>query len=76
MNIYCPKGTKMLYVDSISNFSGPGENETIIQRGYTYKITKVEKNKGKIWLDCEVVLGSDSTKYKKEKLEQLAEKYF
>lgn len=74
MNIYCPKGTKMLYVKSISHFAN--EDETIIQRGYTYKITKAEKSGGKIYLDCEVILGSDATKYDKKQLTELASKHF
>ena len=74
MNIYCPKGTKMLYVKGISQYSS--EDETIIQRGYTYKITKVEKTNGRIYLDCEVQLGTDVNKYNKQKLEELKEKHF
>lgn len=74
MNIYCPKGTKMLYVPSISYY--PKEDETIIQRGYTYKITKVEKSKGQIFLDCEVILGSDSKKHDLNKLKELQKKHF
>lgn len=76
MNIYCPKGTKMLYVDPISYYSGAHENETIIQRGYSYKITKAEKKNGMIYLDCEVILGSDATKWNNQELEDLAKKHF
>jgi len=74
MNIYCPKGTKALYVNPISYFSG--ENEMIIQRGYSFKITKVEKNGWKTYLDCEVILNSDSKKYDDKKLKELQEKKF
>ena len=74
MNIYCPKGTKMLYVKDISAYKS--EDETIIQRGYTYKITKVEKANGRIYLDCEVQLGTDINKYNSKKLEELKEKHF
>lgn len=73
MYIYCPKGTKALYVNKLSNFEGSNENETILQRGYTYKITRVYK-KGSygIALDCEVVLDSDADKA--ENLEEIADK--
>ena len=76
MNIYAPKGTKALYVDPISSFKGASEDETIIQRGYSYKITKAYKENGKIYLDCEVVLGSDSKKYDDNELLDLKNKYF
>lgn len=74
LNIYCPKGTKGAYVDNISSFSG--ENELILQRGYSYKVTKVEKKGGKIYMDCDLILGSDANKYTKEQLEEIKEKYF
>ena len=74
MNIYCPKGTKGAYVDDISTFKG--ENELILQRGYQYKVTKVEKKDGRIYLDCDLLLGTDKNKYNDEQLEQIKEKYF
>ena len=74
LNIYCPKGTKGAYVDNISAFSG--ENELILQRGYSYKVTKVEKKDGKIYMDCDLILGSDSNKYTNEQLEEIKNKYF
>jgi len=74
MNIYCPKGTKMLFVKGISQYSS--EDETIINRGYTYKITKTEKKNGKVYLDCEVILGSDANRYGKDKLQELLQKHF
>lgn len=73
MNVYCPKGTKMLYVDDFSNYSG--ENEVILQRGYTYKITKTEKVNEQIYLDVEVVKDSDKNKYNTEQLEQIEKEY-
>lgn len=76
MNIYCPKGTKALYVDPISQYSGSNENETIINRGYTYKITKVSKKGEKTYIDCEVVLNSDIKRYNSKELEELKDKYF
>jgi hypothetical protein len=69
-NIYCPKGTKMMYAEPFTRF-GPGakldwdgktgqsdfgtEVETIIQRGTTFRITKVEKKGGNIYFDIEVI---------------------
>lgn len=60
LNIYCPKGTEMLYASSGGAF-GKGENEMIFQRGGTYEITKIywgndatDYNKRKIFVDMEV----------------------
>lgn len=76
MNLYCPRGTKMLYVPKISEYST--ENEMIIQRGYSYKITKAERasSYGTIYLDVEVILGSDNEKYDTNKLKELQENNF
>lgn len=68
--IYCPKGTKMMYAEPFSHY-GAGhkrtwdgkkpqvsfgyEDETIIQRGTTYRITKVEKVGNKLAFEMEVV---------------------
>jgi uncharacterized protein with gpF-like domain len=76
-NVYCPKGTKMMYAepfshygdgdklhwDSISNHldgiskqsSFGYEDETIIQRGTTFRVIKVEKKGTNIYFDVEVV---------------------
>jgi hypothetical protein len=73
-NIYCPKGTKMMYaepfsdyghgdkirwdnlhLDGVSKQSSFGhEDETIIQRGTTFRVTKVEKKGVNIYFDVEV----------------------
>jgi hypothetical protein len=74
-NIYCPKGTKMMYAEPFSHY-GDGakmrwdsmrldgkskqssfgyEDETIIQRGTTFRVTKVEKKGTDIYFDVEVV---------------------
>lgn len=74
MNIYCPKGTKGAYVENISEYDN--ENEIILQRGYTYNITKVERKDGQIYIDCDVVLDSDEDKYNDEELEQLKQAHF
>lgn len=74
LNLYCPRGTKMLYVPKISYYKN--ENEMIVQRGYSYKITKAVKHSGKIYIDVDVVLGSDSEKYDNNKLKELQKNNF
>lgn len=67
--IYCPKGTKMMYAEPFSHY-GAGdkrkwdgkkaqasfgyEDETIIQRGTTFRITKVEKVGSRVSFEIEV----------------------
>lgn len=69
LNIYAPSGTQMLYAEPFSEF-GYGdklkwdgistqskfgyEAEMLIQRGAYYKITKIEKSNGTIYIDMEV----------------------
>lgn len=71
LNIYAPKGTKMMYCEPFSAYgNGDGrswdgiskqsyfghEFEMLIQRGTKYKITKVEKSRsGIVYVDVEVV---------------------
>lgn len=74
LNIYCPKGTKMFYIQPWSYYSN--ENEMIIQRGYSYKIRKAEKKGYKIYLDVDCILGSDKDKYNDEQLKEISQKYF
>ena len=74
-NIYCPKGTHMAYVAPYSSAS-QYENEMIIQRGYEYRITKVEKSGSKYFLDMEVVLGSDANKPVGNELKKLGNEYY
>ena len=62
LNTYCPKGTKMAYMNTKGHYAYGSENEMILQRGYTYRITKVEKQGSKYFIDCEVILGSDNDK--------------
>jgi len=45
MNIYAPKGTKAMFVAPLSEV--PGERETIVQRGTSYRITGVHLNENK-----------------------------
>ena len=78
LNTYCPRGTKMAYVDFHSAYKG--ENEMIIQRGYSYRITKVEKKKQswgnyQFYVDMEVILGSDENKFSLEELNDIQKKY-
>jgi len=69
MNVYAPKGTKMIYAEPFSAFgAGSGkswdgiskqssigyEAEMIIQRGATFRITKIEKSGGQMYIDVEV----------------------
>lgn len=69
MNIYAPKGTQMMYAEPFSAFGNGGgkswngidpqstfgyESEMIIQRGAYYRITKIEKSNGTIYIDLEI----------------------
>lgn len=70
LNIYAPSGTKMMYAEPFSAFgNGSGrkwdgiskqtsfgdEAEMIIQRNTTFRVTKVEKSGGKIYIDMDVI---------------------
>lgn len=75
-NTYCPKGTKMAYMNTKGTYAGGIENEMIIQRGYSYRITKVEKKGGHYYIDCEVVLGSNNDMIRDmQKLTEIGNKY-
>lgn len=53
-NIYCPKGTKAFYASPYSQFGY--ENETILQLGTRFRITKVEVTPyGNVYIDMEVI---------------------
>lgn len=69
-NIYCPKGTKMVYMEPYSQYgagdklswdgikkhhSFNSEAEMLIQRGTKFRVTKVEKTPYKWYIDIEVV---------------------
>lgn len=74
LNIYCPKGTKMHYVNDISHYSG-GENETIINRGYHFVIKKVEKAKnGNYYIDVDLIVGSDADRLTDEQMKKIYDK--
>ena len=70
-NIFVPKGTKVLYVEPVSHFgngsmhekwdgvtkqsSVSSENETLLQRGTKFKITKVERKGNQWYIDVDVI---------------------
>lgn len=70
LNIYAPSGTQMMYVEPFSAFgNGGGKNwdgiakqgsfgqelEIILQQGTKFRVTKVEKTPGMIYIDLEVI---------------------
>lgn len=70
LNIYAPSGTQMMYVEPFSAFgNGRGKNwdgiakqgsfgqesEIILQQGTKFRVTKVEKTPGMIYIDLEVI---------------------
>lgn len=77
LNTYCPKGTKMAYMNTKGHYSHGSENEMILQRGYSFRITKVEKGQyGHFYIDCEVILGSDANNITdKEELAKIGNKH-
>jgi len=68
MNIYAPKGTKAMYIAPLSEV--PGERETLVQRGTSYRITGIHLNEkkkstlkggyGGIVIDAEIVAQNPS----------------
>ena len=70
LNIYAPSGTQMMYVEPFSAFGNGGgkswdglkpqssfgqESEIILQQGTAFRVTKVEKTPGMIYIDLEVI---------------------
>ena len=70
LNIFAPKGTKMMYAEPFSGFGrGAGrswdgistqssfgtEFETILQQGTRFRITKVERSGGTLYIDMDVI---------------------
>lgn len=70
LNIYAPKGTKMMYVEPISAFGNGSkrswdgiskqsyfghEAEMLVQRGTKFRVTKVTKSNGTIYVDVEII---------------------
>lgn len=70
INIYCPKGSEALYVLSDGTF-GKAEHEIILQRGGTYKVSKIywgtdaEHGGKKLMVDLELRLEKGYNKYEK-----------
>lgn len=71
MNVYAPQGTKMMYAEPFSAFgNGSGgswdglakqssfgtESEIILQQGTSFRVTKVERTNGKLYVDIEVIM--------------------
>lgn len=73
LNTYCPRGTNMLYIQPESQYSS--ENEMILQRGYEYRITKVEKKGYRYFIDCEVIPNSNKDMPVGEELDKLWKTY-
>lgn len=81
LNIYAPKGTEMLYAEPFSAY-GAGDKlkwdgkseqkyfndefETIIQRGATYCVTKIEKKNDKFYIDLEVRVEKGYDKFQQD----------
>lgn len=70
LNIYAPSDTQMMYVEPFSAFGNGGgknwdgiakqgsfgqESEIILQQGTKFRVTKVEKTPGMIYIDLEVI---------------------
>ena len=87
LNIYAPKGTKMMYAEPFSyygrdkhgNMSGLNgkkwdgkssqpsygrEFETIMQQGTQFRVTKVERKGGQIYVDMEVINQDNQQRWK------------
>lgn len=69
LNIYAPSGTEMMYAEPFSGFGRGGgrrwdgkagqehfgsEAEIILQQGTTFRVTKVERAGGKLYVDLDV----------------------
>ncbi|SFK99945.1 hypothetical protein SAMN05216357_11085 [Porphyromonadaceae bacterium KH3CP3RA] len=70
-NIYCPRGTKMLYAEPFSAYGGGGvhqhwdgvskqlsfggETEMVLQRNTKFRIAKAEYKNGRYYVDLEVI---------------------
>ena len=71
LNIYCPSGTQMMYVEPFSHYGGKDydwdgkrkqtrfgtEVETLVNQGTQFRVTKVERSgrTGKIYVDMEII---------------------
>ena len=81
-NIYAPAGTKMMYVEPFSAYGGGdgrdwdgkssqsgygSEFETIMQQGTQFRVTKVEKSGGQLYIDIEVINQDNQQRWKKKR---------
>ncbi|MEG0180065.1 MAG: minor capsid protein, partial [Oscillospiraceae bacterium] len=71
-NVYAPRGAKMLYAEPFSSFGGGctfgawdgvapqsdfgSEFEVIIQRGYSFRITKIQQTAGQFFFDVDLII--------------------
>lgn len=77
LQIYCPAGIEMQYINPISHYMGSAENEMLINRGYSYKITSIEKSGyyGMV-IKCDCILGSNLiNRYSDDELKEIANTY-
>ena len=81
LNVYAPAGTKMMYAEPFSEYSGGyahmswdgkekqsgfgREFETIMQQGTQFRVTKVEKTRGQLFVDIEVINQDNQQRWKK-----------
>lgn len=75
LNVFCPKGTRGIYLAPISHFGGKmgdppdkwkgedtqvgGENEMLLQRGLKFEVTRAYKEYGIYYFDIEVIPGKE-----------------
>ena len=79
LNIYAPEGTKMMYAEPFSKYGNGGgrswdglatqssfgsESEIILQQGTIFRVTKVEKKSGTIYVDMEVIGNAPEQRWK------------
>lgn len=74
LDIYCPKGTKGAFLHDIARFD-KNQYEILLQRGYSLKITDINKKGSKVYVKCDVILGSDEEKYSDSQLEEISRRY-
>lgn len=73
-HIYAPNGTHMLNMPTVANSDRndwndySSQNEFLVQRGYSYRITKAYAKGGVTHIDVEVLLGTDAEKYDDQQL--------
>ena len=63
------------YFSSSDNSDYSRQNEFLLQRGYSYRITKAYQLNGQLHIDCEVILGSDEQKYDDNELKRIERTY-